>query len=290
MAATLSHKRPNPPSSYQASDDESSRDFTDTASDSDFDFKPQMQNDSKRLKMSIERKPTRKPNPKVTNRNAMLARENRQKKKDLLDQLEIANNAMSSDIKKMRKEMKIKDATIQQLEQERNYLKSIIANKTEILSVFKAVQRAGIAPMTSSSLAYVKTTAINNNNINKPLGGFSGFSPCSGYESAPSVRSTNDDDGTVLNSPVSDLINQTLNEFLDDEPLISGYDGLLNEPLEIPLLEDELSTLEHNYNKSSISKAKPSAGICVHICDSRISLELCSRCSYNADNAWMEEN
>lgn len=289
MAATHSNKRQIQQYAFHPSDDESSRDYTDTATDSDVDFEPQTQNDSKRFKSCpIERKPTRRPNPKVTNRNAMLARENRQKKKDLMDKLEFDNNSMVSENKKMKKALKLKDARIKQLEHERNYLKSIIANRTQIMSVFKAVKRSGL-PMTSSTLAYVKSEDTTNKNENKTKSvGFSGFSPCSGYESAPSVRSTNGDDGTVLNNqPVSDLINETLNEFLDDEPLISGYDGLFTEPLEIPLLEDDLSVLEHNYNKS---ETKPSAGICVHICDSRISLEMCSRCSYNADNAWMEEN
>ena len=81
-----------------------------------------------------------------------------------------------------------------------------------------------------------------------------------------------------------------MNEFLDDEPLITGYDDLFGKSLEIPLLEDDSKVHEHNYNKCTTSDKKSSAGICVHIADNRISLEMCSSCSYNAENAWMEEN
>lgn len=113
---------------------------------------------SRKRKAEEERKllrnPTRRPNPKISNRNALLARENRKKKKEHVDSLEKEVDELKKRNGRIRKALKKKCKLVDQLMRERNYLKSVIANKTGIMAVLKSVQRAGL-PMTSSGLSYV---------------------------------------------------------------------------------------------------------------------------------------
>lgn len=100
------------------------------------------------------RNPTRRPNPKISNRNALLARENRKKKKEHVENLEKEVDELNKCNGRIRKALKKKCKLVDELMRERNYLKSVIANRTGIMAVLKSVQRAGL-PMTSSGLSYV---------------------------------------------------------------------------------------------------------------------------------------
>lgn len=102
----------------------------------------------------VQRNPTRRPNPKISNRNALLARENRRRKKEHVDNLEKEVEDLKEANAKIRKALKKKSKLVEQLTRERNYLKSVIANRTGIMAVLKSVQRTGF-PMTSSGLSYV---------------------------------------------------------------------------------------------------------------------------------------
>lgn len=102
----------------------------------------------------LMRNPTRRPNPKISNRNALLARENRRRKKEHVESLEKELEELKGCNDRIRKALKKKCKLVDQLTRERNYLKSVIANRTGIMAVLKSVQRAGI-PMTSSGLSYV---------------------------------------------------------------------------------------------------------------------------------------
>lgn len=102
----------------------------------------------------LQRNPTRRPNPKISNRNALLARENRRRKKEHVESLEREVDELKESNGKIRKALRKKSKLVEQLTRERNYLKSVIANRTGIMAVLKSVQRSGL-PMTSSGLSYV---------------------------------------------------------------------------------------------------------------------------------------
>lgn len=102
----------------------------------------------------VQRNPTRRPNPKISNRNALLARENRRRKKEHVESLEKEVDELKECNGKIRKALRKKSKLVEQLTRERNYLKSVIANRTGIMAILKSVQRAGF-PMTSSGLSYV---------------------------------------------------------------------------------------------------------------------------------------
>lgn len=108
----------------------------------------------------IQRMPTRRPNPKVSNRNALMARENRRKKKEHLENLQKNVHETQHENKKLKKMLRIRNATIAKLTQESLYLRSILANKTEIMSLLKTIQ-GNRTPITSSTLSFVADDEIN---------------------------------------------------------------------------------------------------------------------------------
>ncbi|XP_053694007.1 uncharacterized protein LOC128741900 isoform X2 [Sabethes cyaneus] len=107
--------------------------------------------------MKLERNPTRRPNPKISNRNALLARENRRRKKEHVESLEKELDKLKHVNRVIRKEMKKKTRAVEQLMREKNYLKNVIANRTGIMRVLDAIRGSGLN-MTSSDLSYVKNS------------------------------------------------------------------------------------------------------------------------------------
>lgn len=154
------------------SDDEHSMQQIDTDDDddggsSDYATQPHILRQTKRLQSTtdelhklskkIQRMPTRRPNPKVSNRNALMARENRRKKKELLENLQKSVDDTQTENQKLKKLLRVRNTTISKLTQESLYLRSILANKTEIMSLLKTIQ-GNRTPITSSTLSFVADT------------------------------------------------------------------------------------------------------------------------------------
>lgn len=153
----------------------------------------------------LQRNPTRRPNPKISNRNALLARENRRRKKEHVENLEKQLDEMREHYGKIRKTLKKKTKLVDQLTRERNYLKSVIANRTGIMAVLKSVQRAGF-PMTSSGLSYVTEAAKT------PTGGSSD----EGLGSSPHPMLNDEDDEDNKFNP-HDLVLASQQVLFEDE-------------------------------------------------------------------------
>lgn len=105
-------------------------------------------------KQHIARMPTRRPNPEIFNRNALMARENRQKKKQHLESLEQDVDSLKKENDSLRKLLKRRSSMVYKLRDERLYLKSIIANKTSIMTLLKTIQ-GNQMPITSSAMSFV---------------------------------------------------------------------------------------------------------------------------------------
>lgn len=278
--------------SHLASDDEysyngSSGSFVD--SEEDYDYQPQSKRTRTITNVSnnngIQRRPTRVPNLKIQNRNALLARENRKRKKEMVDNLEKDVEDLQKENKKLTKIMKLKDARTLKLEQEVRYLKSVIANKTEIVSVLKSLPKFP----TKSADATVKEEPES----------------ISGSETA-SCATLEEDNGSVQS-----LGDPFLSTIIDDDFLFPGldltteWDEILRNPfssatefLDIPKLDDvgilspptsEISS-EHNYFENTSLMNDGGAGVCVHINSGRVSLEFCSTCHHNALSTWIDTN
>lgn len=207
----------------------------------------------KNKKSSMKRMPTRKPDPKISNRNAIMARENRRKKKEQMEILQTSVEKTQLENRKLKKMLRNQNDQISKLAHESAYLRSILANKTEILSLLKCIQ-GNRTPITSSALNFVTYNDYKRNDQTPhstfdmhSCGGstHSGKSPAS----SSSIISNIDDDkenGIVMmksTDPFLSMLYDTNNFILTDFDSIqasSPYDqcsstdfqweNLLNEP------------------------------------------------------------
>lgn len=92
--------------------------------------------ESGKRKSGMARLPTRRPDPNVYNRNALLARENRRKKKAHMEaverELNETRNANKSLLKALKKQFKV----TKKLEKECQYLKNRLDNSTNITRIY----------------------------------------------------------------------------------------------------------------------------------------------------------
>lgn len=220
--------------------------------------------------MGIQRKPTRVPNMKIQNRNALLARENRKRKKEMMDSLEKTVGDLQTQNKKLLKMMKLKDSRTIKLEQEVRYLKSVIANRTEIVSVLKSLPKFPSKALNNNIKIKDEMTSLKNS--------ASDTASCETFDDNDLEVATEWDE--ILRNPFSSATDFTDIPKLEDIGLLS--------PASSPL--SDIST-EHNYfEKSSLMNNDSGAGVCVHINSGRVSLEFCSTCHYNSTNSWIESN
>jgi len=104
-------------------------------------------------KPKVGRRPTRKPDPNTCNRNALMARENRKKKKEYVEKLEKNISQYLKQQKKLQKIIKKQAKFIQRLQKEKHYFKNILSNKSEILSLVNAVkQNSQISNISNNNL------------------------------------------------------------------------------------------------------------------------------------------
>lgn len=233
------------------------------------------QSDAKNIKSNrggevghkIERKPTRVPNLKISNRNALLARENRKRKKELMETLEKDVDILHDKNRRLHKIIKTQDSQMKKLEKEINYLKSVLKNHTEIVQILKSLSHA---PPRHNTMIEIDKSAL-------------------------------------INSPKSDTIScNSSDDDLEAENIHTEWDDILKNPLnsvsdfsDIPSMEQtsgfspfsEIST-DHNYShyKMNTFEEPSTPGICLHINTGRISLEYCSVCHHNASNSWENTN
>lgn len=236
----------------------------------------------------VPRKPTRVPNLKIQNRNAVLARENRLRKKMLMEELEKTNDELQAENRKLSKMMKFKDRKNEELMKEVRYLKSVIANRTEIVSVLKSLPQA-IAPKREiqqekpvSTQQYPESYAssdtlscdINDENGTKEIDPF-----------LPSITDDfflNLDIATEWDEILKNPFNSATTDFSDYPKL-----EITSSPAASPSSSGVSS--EHNYfydekilESIDNEEIEDSAGICVHINRGKVSLEFCAVCHNNS--------
>lgn len=195
---------------------------------------------------SIKRMPTRKPDPKVSNRNAIMARENRRKKKEHMEVLQKTVDDAQNENKKLRKMLSMRNNTITKLTQESLYLRSILANKTEIMSLLRCIQGAPARtpPITSSTLSFVAddqdyrydaTTTPTSVQKRRNSSGISigtissGCSPASSMSPASYIEDDKEN-GTVWTTAYSDpflssSFTEQINHFISTDLDIGGSEG-----------------------------------------------------------------
>lgn len=188
----------------------------------------------------VTRQPTRRPDPNVCNRNALMARENRKRKKEQMEQLEHENGNLQRDLRKLQKVVDRQEVMIRGLRNERNYLKSVLENQSDIVTLLKRLQpqqeQTQKPQIRKESPQPVKESGASPSSIYSDSGmslegGFSPFYNRSSSDYNNNNHQVGDDEAAPLDSPTSifsedhgteefDLFNETL-LLNDDFPLIS---------------------------------------------------------------------
>lgn len=265
----------------------------------------------------VSRKPTRKPDPSVTNRNALMARENRRKHKEKLTQLETENETLFERNVALERQLKVKDLIIKDLRREFMHLKSVIANKTQITQILSSLQQATGLPMSSSlgtfnHLKSLTTSGAAFNKIKAMTASLEAYNQAKAKrENSPSTESTTSAvsgyESPTLSHGTVDSLDELLQEALESQNLtFTDYEmnanalatddwGYLAEPNDIfsdlttALFDDNGKTTtedktekpevgeEHNYSEPGTSDP----GVCVHISNHKVSIEFCARCHNN---------
>lgn len=282
------------------SDGENSMQQIDTDDDGgDYETQPRYTKNGKRLQSlssndelfhnvssKIQRMPTRRPNPKISNRNALMARENRRKKKEHLENLQKNVDDAVNENKKLKKMLRVRNNTIAKLNQESLYLRSILANKTEIMSLLKTIQ-GNRTPITSSTLSFVADDDVNyqcneitsNKRVNSCTSS-GGVSPLSSL-SSHSAEDTEKDHGT---RPAPTHENDPfLSEIIQQYSLFTDLDSLADDPFGIgtaspsSMIDDDFQwqhmlsdTSSYTETRKSISDVLPNISDLRDIDDSEI--------------------
>ncbi|KAL5287534.1 hypothetical protein ACFFRR_008427 [Megaselia abdita] len=202
----------------------------------------------------VERQPTRRPDPNVSNRNALLARENRRRKKEHLQELETQVEKFQADNSSMRKTIKQQAKMIKKLQKEKTYYKNLLQSQPQIVNVLERF----------------------NNNFKGNIyssGAAKSLSPSSTGSSSPFSVDFNDND---INSV----------DYKSHDP--TDYDLFgVNSPFHTAATPEYFSSTdclssiseEHNY---TLDTPPTSSGICLHIAGDKVSVEFCSVCCENA--------
>lgn len=228
--------------------------------------------------------------PKCFTKNALLARENRLKKKIYIENLENDVTSLRTENKTLTTVVDNQSFLITDLKKQLKYFKSIIANSSDISKLVRNIhQSTGMS--VSSSLD--KNLSLKNVCVPKhklPIARKTAHPwEETNYPSYPTPESN------YLSSPDAlrgDELTEILNNIPPDFPIDIPEDELMNS---FAFRDDNLEaestkTLsEHNYTLTMPEDLQSSddVGVCLHVSKHKVSLEFCSSCSENAAQSWL---
>ncbi|XP_036323447.1 uncharacterized protein LOC118737198 [Rhagoletis pomonella] len=226
------------------------------------------------------RMPTRRPNPNIHNRNALLARENRRKKKEHLQAMEKELEEMRLTNKQLKKALKQQMKAVDQLQREKRYFQSVIANHKEIENLIKALN--------------VRMHAQQTANENSPMLNSPGHSNCSRQlcpspqilQQLASVENGLEKGFDQNLTPTSHLSD---NDFAPSSVFNDAWSDLLDDDFATKD-NTQITTVTEDHSYADFSQMSPTgnteadAGVCLHIRQGKVSLEFCPSCSWNAND------
>ncbi|XP_050317404.1 uncharacterized protein LOC126751294 isoform X2 [Bactrocera neohumeralis] len=224
------------------------------------------------------RMPTRRPNPNVQNRNALLARENRRKKKAHLEAMEKELEEVRSANKQLKKALKQQMKAVGQLQREKRYFQSVIANHKEIENLIKAL---------NVRMHVQQSPAVSSPMLSSPVHSYTSQQLC---QSSRIVQQTNGLDNVEWN--VASTSENSDNDFIPSSAFNDTWVDILHEDHEDLGTKGltKLTTVggEHSYadvdQVPSLESIESDAGICLHIRQGKVSLEFCPNCNWNSND------
>jgi len=199
--------------------------------------------------------------------------------------------------------MKKKNGEISKLEIDRTYLKNILVNKTDIFSLLKTIQNTRIPIANAGHYAPHRSTLASDYRLRDSLqdsrSSFSSASPISesngNAETDPFISSNHIEPDSLFTDFGLDIAMTPQS--------INGWDTLLadcqpqhvyctDQKVDINKFSNTKIESEHNYFEAdqATKTAAPKPGICLHITESRVSLELCATCHQQAQQpSWIDD-
>lgn len=249
----------------------------------------------------LEKKPKRQP--KCFSRNALMARENRLKKKMYIQNLEKEVSSLKSDNKKMVGMVENQSFLINELKKEVKYLKSVLANSSDISRLLKNIhQGTGMSVTTSlDEHLTLKNYCVSKRNV--PVARKTAHpweedvlrrSSADSYSPSQETVESDEFDAFIT----EDILKDPYKAFTAGKPLSGAQDvGIVSdESYNLPFLPDleedctsSITQQEHNYTVPQ-DEIADDAGICLHVSNHKVSLEFCPTCSENATAAWQKVN
>ena len=207
-------------------------------------------------------------------KNALLARENRLKKKRYINGLEENLSAAKKENQYLAEKLKEKDNTIEELQKEILYFKSILANVQEISGLIKTIKQDSSIPMSTSlrpttyplkRRAAVDLSAIQDSKkikMDRTSESSCGTSTIQDEDDCYDWMPSSPTCQTQLDAESLDV----LSNFSEEDINLFGDDTLLPEPSRqaVPL----------------------PAGVCLHVFNKQMSLEFCVACATRAQEKW----
>lgn len=219
--------------------------------------------------------------PKCFSKNALLARENRLKKKAYLAQLESSVESLKKENKKLSTVVDDQSYLIAELKKEMKYLKSVIANSSDISRLIRNInQSSGMS--VSSSLD--ENLSLNNVYVTKQKEPVSRKVAHPWDETASNICNL-----TPNASPDQGLSDDFDNEFFNDLNFELGLDipetdllsDIFGKSEQLNSFEDHTYTLKNQIEGEIFDDV----GVCLHVSKHHVSLEFCSSCSEKAMKA-----
>lgn len=229
---------------------------------------------------------------KCFSKNALMARENRLKKKLYVQNLEDTVEKYRDENKKLSSIVDNQSTVIEDLRKEVKYLKNVLTNSTDIGRLLKSINQN--MQMSVPSQLNDKVKCHNTSIVTDASNGLvHPWSECKSSQEECIQFDCNSLHGECPMFPLSEFEQDTnwndlFSELHSAAPIVRE-DAMCELPSEenIPNCLEEKSYDEHNYtSKLSLDNAFEDAGVCLHIAKHKVSLELCSSCS---EQAWKED-
>lgn len=230
----------------------------------------------------FQHRPKRKPT--CSSKNALLARENRLRKKMYVSKLEGDVTSLRRDNKKLSLIVDNQSSVISELKKQVKYLKSVIANSSDISRLIRNIHQSSGMSVSSSLDKNLSMTTCYIPKPKQPVSKKTAH-PWDQFENSENespknylcaINNSNDDYDTELFKDLDislELPNQDL------------LDGLF---LDQQQVDNITHNNDHNYTMAN-GGHNPSddVGVCLHVSKQHVSLEFCQTCSENALQAWV---
>lgn len=221
---------------------------------------------------------------KCFSKNALMARENRLKKKIYVQNLEKSLEKHKNLNKKLYSCINNQSVVINKLNKEIKYFKSILVNSQSIGKLLRCINENTGMPA---------STSLTNN---KPEKTINSLHPWTDENLNGDITSVNGEFNTNDYNLESNLNWNVFSDFnstaICNETELEENLKLFDDNFELPKEVESTSELynEHNYtSKSSETEETSDVGICLHISNQRVSLEFCPICSDKASSVWEDE-